>query len=120
MENLKKFGNSFAEFVYDSGDEIIPNGVTRSKVISFAERVLGRYSSHTENYDTYNAKRTDYEIREQKLFMSERRWFSAKNGRIIAVNDMQEKACYELVAHKDAQGRLKSVSVIKYHDFDYK
>mgnify|MGYP000420022444 FL=1 len=52
--------------------------------------------------------------------MSESRWFSVKNGRIIAVNDIQAKAWYELVAHKDAQGRLKSVSVIKYHDFDYK
>lgn len=120
MENLKQVGNSFDEFVYDSGNEIIPNGVTRSKVINFAERVFERYASHTENYDTYNAKRTDFEIRAQKLFMSEKRWFSAKNGRIIAVNDMQAKACYELIAHKDAQGRLKSVSVIKYHDFDHK
>lgn len=92
MESLKQVGNSYNEFVYDSGNEIIPNGVTRSKVINFAERVLRRYASHTENYDTYNAKRTDFEIRANKLFMSESRWFSVKNGRIIAVNDIQANA----------------------------
>lgn len=36
MESLKQVGNSYNEFVYDSGNEIIPNGVTRSKVINFA------------------------------------------------------------------------------------
>ena len=113
------FGNSFDDFVRDSGGEVIPNGVTRSNVINFAERVLEKYPSHTESYDTYNAKRTDVEIPADKLFKSESDWFTAKNGNSIAVNDTQAKACYELVAHKDAQGHLKSVSVIKYHDFDY-
>lgn len=111
-------GNSFDDFVRDSGDEVIPNGVTRSNVINFAERVLEKYPSHTESYDTYNAKRTDVEIPADKLFKSESDWFTAKNGNFIAVNDTQAKACYELVAHKDAQGHLKSVSVIKYHSFD--
>lgn len=112
-------GNSFDDFVHDSGDEVIPNGVTRSKVINFVERVLEKYPSRTESYGTYNAKRTDVEIPADKLFKSESDWFTAKNGNSIAVNDTQAKACYELVAHKDAQGHLKSVSVIKYHDFDY-
>ena len=111
-------GNSFDDFVRDSGGEVIPNGVTRSNVINFAERVLEKYPSHTESYDTYNAKRTDVEIPADKLFKSESDWFTAKNGNSIAVNDIQAKACYELVAHKDAQGHLKSVSVIKYHSFD--
>ena len=111
-------GNSFDDFVRDSVGEVIPNGVTRSNVINFAERVLEKYPSHTESYDTYNAKRTDVEIPADKLFKSESDWFTAKNGNSIAVNDTQAKACYELVAHKDAQGHLKSVSVIKYHSFD--
>ena len=111
-------GNSFDDFVRDSGGEVIPNGVTRSNVINFAERVLEKYPSHTESYDTYNAKRTDVEIPADKFFKSESDWFTAKNGNSIAVNDTQAKACYELVAHKDAQGHLKSVSVIKYHSFD--
>lgn len=111
-------GNSFDDFVRDSGGEVIPNGVTRSNVINFAERVLEKYPSHTESYDTYNAKRTDVEIPADKLFKSESDWFTAKNGNSIAMNDTQAKACYELVAHKDAQGHLKSVSVIKYHSFD--
>lgn len=111
-------GNSFDDFVRDSGGEVIPNGVTRSNVINFAERVLEKYPSHTESYDTYNVKRTDVEIPADKLFKSESDWFTAKNGNSIAVNDTQAKACYELVAHKDAQGHLKSVSVIKYHSFD--
>ena len=111
-------GNSFDDFVRDSRGEVIPNGVTRSNVINFAERVLEKYPSHTESYDTYNAKRTDVEIPADKLFKSESDWFTAKNGNSIAVNDTQAKACYELVAHKDAQGHLKSVSVIKYHSFD--
>lgn len=111
-------GNSFDNFVRDSGGEVIPNGVTRSNVINFAERVLEKYPSHTESYDTYNAKRTDVEIPANKLFKSESDWFTAKNGNSIAVNDTQAKACYELVARKDAQGHLKSVSVIKYHSFD--
>ena len=111
-------GNSFDDFVRDSGGEVIPNGVTRSNVINFAERVLEKYPSHTESYGTYNAKRTDVEIPADKLFKSESDWFTAKNGNSIAVNDTQAKACYELVAHKDAQGHLKSVSVIKYHSFD--
>ena len=112
-------GNSFDDFVRDSGGEVIPNGVTRSNVINFAERVLEKYPSHTESYGTYNAKRTDVEIPANKLFKSESELFTAKNGNSIAVNDTQAKARYELVAHKDAQGHLKSVSVIKYHDFDY-
>ncbi|UWH91342.1 MAG: ddrB-like ParB superfamily domain protein [Bacteriophage sp.] len=112
-------GNSFDDFVRDSGGEVIPNGVTRSNVINFAERVLEKYPSHTESYGTYNAKRTDVEIPANKLFKSESELFTAKNGNSIAVNDTQAKALYELVAHKDAQGHLKSVSVIKYHDFDY-
>lgn len=112
-------GNSFDDFVRDSGGEVIPNGVTRSNVINFAERVLEKYLSHTESYGTYNAKRTDVEIPANKLFKSESDLFTAKNGNSIAVNDTQAKARYELVAHKDAQGHLKSVSVIKYHDFDY-
>ena len=112
-------GNSFDDFVRDSGGEVIPNGVTRSNVINFAERVLEKYPSHTESYATYNAKRTDVEIPANKLFKSESELFTAKNGNSIAVNDTQAKARYELVAHKDAQGHLKSVSVIKYHDFDY-
>ena len=112
-------GNSFDDFVRDSGGEVIPNGVTRSNVINFAERVLEKYPSHTESYGTYNAKRTDVEIPANKLFKSESDLFTAKNGKSIAVNDTQAKARYELVAHKDAQGHLKSVSVIKYHDFDY-
>lgn len=111
-------GNSFDDFVRDSGGEVIPNGVTRSNVINFAERVLEKYPSHTESYGTYNAKRTDVEIPADKLFKSESDWFTAKNGNSIAVNDTQAKACYELVAHKDAQGHSKSVSVIKYHSFD--
>lgn len=111
-------GNSFDDFVRDSGSEVIPNGVTRSNVINFAERVLEKYPSHTESYGTYNAQRTDVEIPADKLFKSESDWFTAKNGNSIAVNDTQAKACYELVAHKDAQGHLKSVSVIKYHSFD--
>lgn len=111
-------GNSFDDFVRDSGGEVIPNGVTRSNVINFAERVLEKYPSHTESYGTYNAQRTDVEIPADKLFKSESDWFTAKNGNSIAVNDTQAKACYELVAHKDAQGHLKSVSVIKYHSFD--
>lgn len=111
-------GNSFDDFVRDSGGEVIPNGVTRSNVINFAERVLEKYPSHNESYGTYNAKRTDVEIPANMLFKSESDWFTAKNGNSIAVNDTQAKACYELVAHKDAQGHLKSVSVIKYHSFD--
>lgn len=111
-------GNSFDDFVRDSGGEVVPNGITRSNVINFAERVLEKYPSHTESYGTYNAKRTDVEIPANKLFKSESDWFTAKNGDIVAVNDTQAKACYELVAHKDAQGHLKSVSVIKYHSFD--
>ena len=113
-------GNSFDDFVRDSGGEVIPNGVSRSKIINFAERVLEKYTSHTERYDSYNAMRTDVEnIPAHKLFKSESDWFSVKNGNFIAVNDTQAKACYELVAHKDAQGHLKSVSVIKYHSFDH-
>ena len=115
----EQVGTSFDDFVRDSGNEVIPNGVTRSKVINFAERVLEKYPSHTESYDTYNAKRTDVEIPADKLFKSESDWFTAKNGNSIAVNDVQTKTSYELVAHKDAQGHLKSVSVIKYYDFDH-
>ena len=115
----EQVGTSFDDFVRDSGNEVIPNGVTRSKVINFAERVLEKYTSHTESYDAYNAKRTDVEIPADKLFKSESDWFTAKNGNSIAVNDVQTKTSYELVAHKDAQGHLKSVSVIKYYDFDH-
>lgn len=117
MENLKNTGISFCDFARDSGGDVIPNGVTRYNVINFAERVLKRYVSHTESYSTYNAKRTDVEIPAHKLFKSERDWFSVKNGRYIAVYDLQAEIGYELIAHRDRRGYLKSVSVIKFFDF---
>lgn len=121
-KNVKKesVSGSFDEFVRDSGDEIIPDGVTRLDIIRFAERVIEGFPSHTESYDTYNAERTDVEIPSGRLFKSERDWFSAKNGDVIVVYDLQNKSSYELVGHKDAQGYLKSVSVIKYYGFDHK
>ena len=117
VEEKNENENSFDQFVHDSS-EVIPDGVKPSNIIRFAERILDKYHSYTEDYDLYNAKRTYVKIPAEKLFRSEKNWFSPKNGLVIAVNDTQRKSFYELVAHKDAQGHLKSVSIIKYHSFD--
>lgn len=118
-ENL--YDNSpFGRFVEDSGGDVVPNGVNPSALIKFAEKMLGMYDSQTDDYPSYKAKKTSVEIPADKMYQSETKWFHPNNGNILSVTDGRNECSYELVAHKDAQGHLKSVSVVKYHDFDGK
>jgi N12 class adenine-specific DNA methylase len=110
----------FGQFVEDSGNDVVPNGVTPSAIIKFAEKMFGMYDSQTDDYPSYKAKKTSVEVPADKLFQSEKEWFHPNNGEILSVTDGKNERSYELVAHKDAQGHLKSVSVVKYHDFDGK
>lgn len=110
----------FGQFVEDSGNDVVPNGVTPVALVKFAEKMLGMYDSQTDDYPSYKAKKTSVEVPADKLYQSEKEWFHPNNGNFLAVTDGKNECSYELVAHKDAQGHLKSVSVIKYHDFDGK
>lgn len=115
------FDNSpFGQFVEDSGSDVVPDGVKPSALIKFAEKMLGMYDSQTDDYPSYKAKKTSVEVSADKLYQSEKEWFHPNNGNFLAVTDGKNECSYELVAHKDAQGHLKSVSVVKYHDFDGK
>ena len=118
-ENL--YDNSpFGQFVEDSGNDVVPNGVTPSAIIKFAEKMFGMYDSQTDDYPSYKAKVTSVEVPADKLYQSEKEWFHLVKGNYVSVTDGKNERSYELVAHKDAQGHLKSVSVVKYHDFDGK
>lgn len=118
-ENL--YDNSpFGRFVEDSGGDVVPNGVNPSALIKFAEKMLGMYESQTDDYPSYKAKVTSVEVPADKLYQSEKKWFHLVKGNYVSVTDGKNERSYELVAHKDAQGHLKSVSVVKYHDFDGK
>ena len=118
-ENL--YDNSpFGRFVEDSGGDVVPNGVNPLALIKFAEKMLGMYDSQTDDYPSYKAKKTSVEVPADKMYQSETKWFHPNNGNILSVTDGKNECSYELVAHKDAQGHLKSVSVVKYHDFDGK
>lgn len=118
-ENL--YDNSpFGRFVEDSGGDVVPNGVSPSALIKFAEKMLGMYDSQTDDYPSYKAKKTSVEVPADKMYQTETKWFHPNNGNILSVTDGKNECSYELVAHKDAQGHLKSVSVVKYHDFDGK
>lgn len=108
----------FGQFVEDSGGDVVPNGVNPSALIKFAEKMLGMYDSQTDDYPSYKAKKTSVEVPADKMYQSETKWFHPNNGNILSVTDGKNERSYELVAHKDAQGHLKSVSVVKYHDFD--
>ena len=110
----------FGQFVEDSGGDVVPNGVNPLALIKFAEKMLGMYDSQTDDYPSYKAKKTSVEVLADKMYQSETKWFHPNNGNILSVTDGKNECSYELVAHKDAQGHLKSVSVIKYHDFDGK
>lgn len=110
----------FGQFVEDSGGDVVPNGVTSSAIIKFAEKMLGMYDSQTDDYPSYKAKVTSVEVPADKLYQSEKEWFHLVKGNYVSVTDGKNERSYELVAHKDAQGHLKSVSVVKYHDFDGK
>lgn len=110
----------FGQFVEDSGNDVVPNGVTPSALIKFAEKMLGMYDSQTDDYPSYKAKKTSVEVPADKMYQTETKWFHPNNGNILSVTDGKNECSYELVAHKDAQGHLKSVSVVKYHDFDGK
>lgn len=110
----------FGQFVEDSGKDVVPDGVNKLALVKFAEKILGMYDSQTDDYPSYKAKKTSVEVPADKLFQSEKKWFHPKNGDALSVTDVRNECSYELVAHKDAQGHLKSVSVIKYHDFDGK
>lgn len=115
------FDNSpFGQFVEDSGNDVVPNGVTPSAIIKFAEKMLGMYDSQTDDYPSYKAKVTSVEVPADKLYQSEKKWFHLVKGNYVSVTDGRNECSYELVAHKDAQGHLMSVSVVKYHDFDGK
>lgn len=110
----------FGQFVEDSGNDVVPDGVNKSAIIKFAEKMLGMYDSQTDDYPSYKAKVTSVEVPADKLYQSEKEWFHLVKGNLVSVTDGKNERSYELVAHKDAQGHLKSVSVIKYHDFDGK
>lgn len=110
----------FGQFVEDSGNDVVPNGVTPSAIIKFAEKMFGMYDSQTDDYPSYKAKVTSVEVPADKLYQSEKEWFHLVKGNYVSVTDEKNERSYELVAHKDAQGHLKSVSVVKYHDFDGK
>lgn len=110
----------FGQFVEDSGYDVVPDGVNKSAIIKFAEKMLGMYDSQTDDYPSYKAKVTSVEVPADKLYQSEKEWFHLVKGNLVSVTDGKNERSYELVAHKDAQGHLKSVSVIKYHDFDGK
>lgn len=110
----------FGQFVEDSGGDVVPNGVNPSALIKFAEKMLGMYDSQTDDYPSYKAKVTSVEVPADKLYQSEKEWFHLVKGNYVSVTDGKNERSYELVAHKDAQGHLKSVSVVKYHDFDGK
>lgn len=110
----------FGQFVEDSGIDVVPNGVNPSAIIKFAEKMFGMYDSQTDDYPSYKAKVTSVEVPADKLYQSEKEWFHLVKGNLVSVTDGKNERSYELVAHKDAQGHLKSVSVIKYHDFDGK
>jgi N12 class adenine-specific DNA methylase len=118
-ENL--YDNSpFGRFVEDSGGDVVPNGVNPLALIKFAEKMFGMYDSQTDDYPSYKAKVTSVEVPADKLYQSEKEWFHLVKGNYVSVTDGKNERSYELVAHKDAQGHLKSVSVVKYHDFDGK
>ena len=110
----------FGQFVEDSGIDVVPNGVNPSAIIKFAEKMFGMYDSQTDDYPSYKAKVTSVEVPADKLYQSEKEWFHLVKGNLVSVTDGKNERSYELVAHKDAQGHLKSVSVVKYHDFDGK
>ena len=110
----------FGQFVEDSGNDVVPDGVNKSAIIKFAEKMLGMHDSQTDDYPSYKAKVTSVEVPADKLYQSEKEWFHLVKGNLVSVTDGKNERSYELVAHKDAQGHLKSVSVIKYHDFDGK
>lgn len=110
----------FGQFVEDSGIDVVPNGVNPSAIIKFAENMFGMYDSQTDDYPSYKAKVTSVEVPADKLYQSEKKWFHLVKGNYVSVTDGKNERSYELVAHKDAQGHLKSVSVVKYHDFDGK
>lgn len=107
----------FGQFVEDSGNDVVPNSVTPSAIIKFAEKMFGMYYSQTDDYPSYKAKVTSVEVPADKLYQSEKEWFHLVKGNYVSVTDGKNERSYELVAHKDAQGHLKSVSVVKYHDF---
>lgn len=108
----------FGQFVEDSGIDVVPNGVNPSAIIKFAEKMFGMYDSQTNDYPSYKAKVTSVEVPADKLYQSEKEWFHLVKGNYVSVTDGKNERSYKLVAHKDAQGHLKSVSVVKYHDFD--
>lgn len=110
----------FGQFVEDSGIDVVPNGVNPSAIIKFAEKMFSMYDSQTDDYPSYKAKVTSVEVPADKLYQSEKEWFHLVKGNYVSVTDGKNERSYELVAHKDAQGHLKSVSVVKYHDFDGK
>lgn len=110
----------FGQFVEDSGIDVVPNGVNPSAIIKFAEKMFGMYDSQTDDYPSYKAKVTSVEVPADKLYQSEKKWFHLVKGNYVSVTDGKNERSYELVAHNDAQGHLKSVSVVKYHDFDGK
>lgn len=117
-KKLSEFDKAMKSLVEDSGIDVVPNGVNPSAIIKFAEKMFGMYDSQTDDYPSYKAKVTSVEVPADKLYQSEKEWFHLVKGNLVSVTDGKNERSYELVAHKDAQGHLKSVSVIKYHDFD--
>ena len=105
----------FEQFKKDSPEDDVPEE-ERAAMRTFAEKALSFKRAETEDYPTYNAKRSSVELSAAALYPGERKWFGVKTES-IAFHDDANACSYEFVAHKDKQGHLKSVTIIKYHDF---
>lgn len=82
----------FGQFVEDSGNDVVPNGVTPSAIIKFAEKMFGMYDSQTDDYPSYKAKVTSVEVPADKLYQSEKEWFHLVKGNYVSVTDGKKRA----------------------------
>ena len=115
-ERLPRTEEEWLEQAHSDFDENRPADKDIAAMIKTTNRLLKVSEGRTDirKNENTNSIEESIEIDTEYLFPNERDWFSPKKYEDYAsFVDDETKAVYDLIAHKDAQGHLKSVTFKK-------
>ncbi len=115
-ERLPITEEEWLEQAHDDFDDNRPADKDIAAMIKTTNRLLKASEGHTDirKNENTNSIEESIEIDAAYLFPNERDWFSPKKYEDYAsFVDDETKSVYDLIAHKDAQGHLKSVTFKK-------
>lgn len=113
---LPRTEEEWLQQAHDDFDDNRPAKKDMTAMIKTTNKLLKANEGHTDirRNETTNSLEESVEIEADFLFPNERKWFTREMYEDYAsFVDDETKAVYDLIAHKDAQGHLKSVTFKK-------